>query len=101
MRVARGADGCDMFGRRIVCRARTTMGEKAVKAKLLHLPYNAIGDEFGAVALARFEISKKKFGPNRREKLAKRHCRGVIVVRGFHARLVGGARSPVRKSDHI
>ena len=37
--------------------------------KLLHFFFGAIGDEFGAMALARFEIAKQKLGPHHAKKL--------------------------------
>lgn len=59
-----------------------------------------MGDEFGAMALAGFKIAKEKLGPDRSEKPAKGHCRGVIVIRGFHARPMPSAHGLVGEAKH-
>ena len=73
MRVVRGMDGCNILGRWIAHCPSARVGEDAIEPKLLDFFFNAIGDEFGAMALAGFKIAKKKLGPDRSEKPAKGH----------------------------
>lgn len=100
MGVVRSMDGYNVLGRWIAPCPSARLGEDAIEPKLLNFFFNAIGDEFGAMALADLKIAKEKLGPDGSEKPAKGHCRGVIVIRGFHARLMPRPHGLVGEAKH-
>ena len=55
--VARGADSLDMFDRRIAFRPRASVSEDAIQAKLLYPFFDAVVDQFGAMAFTRIKIA--------------------------------------------
>ena len=54
----RGADRDDIFLCRIAYRAGASLEECTESANLVHFLFDAVGEDFGGMALARFNIAK-------------------------------------------